>query len=105
MDQIAQTKEGIVAGLRKLFNDGVYIQLGHCAAGYGIVLTPLVFGQTLRHLLYGLIAVNIWALLKEFVVDVLTKDQAWRNCIEDYRNYMIGAVIATIVGLAAVGRF
>jgi hypothetical protein len=105
MDHIADAKSAILAGLKKRMNDGVYIQLGHGAAGYAIVLTPLVFGATERHLLYGLIGVNVWALFKEFFIDTLFKDQPFRNSVEDYRNYLLGAVIASIVGLAAIARF
>ncbi len=104
MSQIIEAKSAFLASVKRHMNNGFYIQIGHGVAGYAIVLTPLAFGRTFAHLLYGVVAVNIWALLKEFVIDVATKGQAFRNSVEDYRNYMLGAVIATLVGLAAITR-
>lgn len=83
-------------------NDSLFVQLGHGAGGYGMVLTPLVFGVSWLHLLYGWLIVLGWTFPKEYLFDVYVEKQTYADGWVDQRSYFIGAAISTVVALVAI---
>jgi hypothetical protein len=67
----------------------------HALIGYGVVLTS---ARTLHHWTYGLIAVLLFALVKEFVIDIFGPEHdSFRSSVVDFVFYMLGAGVGSII--------
>lgn len=75
-------------------NDNVFVQLGHGAGGYGITLTPCLWGATWIHILYGVILVLAWSVPKEYAFDIYVEKQTYADGWVDQRSYLIGSALA-----------
>ena len=61
----------------------------HALIGYGAVLTAAFF---FHHWWYGFLAVLLFALVKEFVIDIFGKEHdSFPSSLKDFIFYMIGA--------------
>jgi hypothetical protein len=77
---------------------GVAYQAVHALIGYGAVLTAAF---TLHHWTYGFLAVLVFALVKEFIIDIFGKEHdSFISSLEDFVFYLIGAAVG--VGVAIV---
>ena len=73
----------------------VAYQAVHALLGYGAVLTAAF---KFHHWTYGFLAVLGFALVKEFVVDMLGKEHdSFLSSLKDFAFYMAGAAVAIIV--------
>jgi hypothetical protein len=69
----------------------------HFLIGYGVVLTAAF---TLHHWTYGFLAVLLFALVKEFIIDIFGKEHdSFLSSLIDFAFYMIGAALAILVVL------
>jgi hypothetical protein len=69
----------------------------HALIGYGAVVTAAL---TLHHWLYGVLAVLVFALVKEFIVDIFGKEHdPFLSSLKDFTFYMVGAAIGLIVAI------
>ncbi len=69
----------------------------HALIGYGVVLTA---GFKLHHWVYGLLAVLVFALVKEFIIDIFgTEHDSFRSSLKDFGFYMVGATVGIIVSV------
>jgi hypothetical protein len=70
----------------------------HALIGYGAVLTAVV---RFHHWTYGWLAVLVYALVKEFVIDIFGKEHdSFVSSLKDFTFYMVGAaagIVAAIV--------
>ncbi len=67
----------------------------HGLIGYGVVLTSAF---KLHHWTWGFAAVVVWALIKEFIIDIFGKEHdAFRSSLEDFAFYIVGGVVGIIV--------
>lgn len=71
----------------------------HALIGYGAVLTAAF---TVHHWRYGFFAVLVFALVKEFLIDIFGKEHdSFRSSLKDFIFYMVGAgagIVVAIVG-------
>jgi hypothetical protein len=78
----------------------VAYQAAHALIGYGAVLTAAF---TLHHWTYGFLAVLVFALVKEFIIDIFGKEHdSFMSSLEDFLFYMVGAGVA--IGVAVLTR-
>ena len=84
-------------------NDDTFVQLGHGAGGYGITLSPLLWGRSWHQLLIGIALVLAWSVPKEYVFDVLVEKASFTDGWTDQRSYLIGSAIAA--GVFAISRW
>jgi hypothetical protein len=67
----------------------------HALIGYGVVLTAACIWH---HWMYGFVAVLLFALIKEFVIDMFGPEHdSFRSSLVDFIFYMLGAGVAGIV--------
>ncbi len=67
----------------------------HALIGYGVVLTA---AYAAHRWIYGFLAVLVFALLKEFVIDIFGKEHdSFRSSLKDFVFYMIGAAVGILV--------
>ena len=70
----------------------------HTLIGYGAVLTAAF---KLHHAGWGLLAVVVFAFIKEFIVDIFGPEHdSFQSSLLDFTFYMVGAVLG--IGIAAV---
>jgi len=66
----------------------------HALIGYGAVLTA----AKLHHWTWGFLAVVVFGLVKEFIIDIFGKEHdSFLSSLQDFTFYMVGAVAGTIV--------
>lgn len=94
----------LLARLRSALTNDLFVQLGHGAGGYGMTLTPLVFGVTLPHLLYGVLIVLAWTFPKEYLFDIYVEKQTYRDGWIDQRSYLVGAALAAGIVLLLLAK-
>lgn len=99
----------ILSNLKTRFlNNAFFVQLGHGAGGYGMLITPLAIEAVraglpvLRPLLEGVAIVLIWSIPKEYVFDVLVEKATLADGWIDQRSYLIGALVGAAVVLLAL---
>ena len=69
----------------------------HALIGYATVLTAAF---KLHHWSYGFVAVLVFALVKEFVIDIFGKEHdSFRFSLIDFMFYVVGAVIGMVVAI------
>ena len=69
----------------------------HALIGYGTVLTAAF---TVHHWWYGFLAVLVFALVKEFIIDIFGKERdSFLSSLKDFIFYMVGAGVATVVAI------
>lgn len=69
----------------------------HALIGYGAVLTAAF---TVHHWWYGFLAVLVFALVKEFLIDIFGKEHdSFRSSLKDFVFYMVGASAGIVVAL------
>ncbi len=69
----------------------------HALIGYAVVLTAAF---TLHHWTYGFLAVLVFALIKEFIIDIFGKEHdSFLSSLEDFSFYMLGAGVAILVAI------
>ena len=67
----------------------------HALIGYGAVLTTAF---RFRHWTHGFLAVLVFALVKEFVVDIFGKEHdSFMSSLKDFTFYMVGAAAGIVV--------
>ena len=67
----------------------------HALIGYGAVLTAAF---RFRHWTLGFLAVLVFALVKEFIVDIFGKEHdSFMSSLKDFTFYMVGAVAGIVV--------
>ncbi len=67
----------------------------HALIGYGVVTTSAF---KLHHWTWGFAAVVVWALIKEFIIDILGKEHdSFLSSLEDFAFYMLGGVVGIIM--------
>ncbi len=70
----------------------------HGLIGYGAVLTAAF---RFHHWTYGFLAVLVFALVKEFVIDIFGKEHdSFRSSLKDFAFYMVGAAAGIVVAIA-----
>ena len=70
----------------------------HALIGYGVVVTAAF---KLYHAGWGFLAVLVFALVKEFIVDIFGPEHdSFKSSLLDFTFYMIGAAVG--LGIAAV---
>ena len=70
----------------------------HALIGYGAVLTAAV---RFHHWTYGLLALLVFALVKEFIIDIFGKEHdSFMSSLKDFTFYMVGAAVGIIVAIA-----
>jgi len=70
----------------------------HTLVGYGAVLTTAF---RLHHWSYGFLAVLVFALVKEFIIDIFGKEHdSFLSSLKDFAFYMVGAAAAILVAIA-----
>ncbi len=69
----------------------------HALIGYGAVLTAAF---RFHHWTYGLFAVLVFALAKEFVIDIFGKEHdSFASSLVDFVFYMVGAGAGIVVAI------
>lgn len=69
----------------------------HALIGYGAVLTAAF---RFHHWTYGLLALLVFALVKEFVIDIFGKEHdSFMSSVKDFTFYMVGAAVGIIVAI------
>jgi hypothetical protein len=69
----------------------------HALLGYGLVVTAAF---KLHHWAYGLLAVLVFALVKEFIIDIFGKEHdSFMSSLKDFAFYMVGAAVGIIVSV------
>jgi hypothetical protein len=69
----------------------------HALIGYGAVLTAAF---KLHHWIYGFLAVLVFGLIKEFVIDIFGKEHdSFRNSLEDFTFYIVGGGVGILVAI------
>lgn len=69
----------------------------HALIGYGTVLTAAC---TLHHWWYGFLAVLVFALVKEFIIDIFGKEQdSFLSSLKDFLFYMVGAAAGIVLAI------
>ena len=69
----------------------------HALIGYGAVLTAAF---RLHHWIYGFLAVLVFALVKEFVIDIFGKEHdSFLSSLKDFTFYMVGSAIGIVVAI------
>jgi hypothetical protein len=67
----------------------------HSLIGYGAILTAQL---KLPHWSYGFFAVLVFALLKEFLIDIFGKEHdSFLSSLQDFGFYMLGAAVGIVV--------
>ena len=67
----------------------------HALIGYGTVLTAAFM---FHHWIYGLLVLLVFALIKEFIIDIFGKEHdSFLSSLKDFTFYMVGAGIGIIV--------
>jgi hypothetical protein len=67
----------------------------HALIGYGTVLTAAL---RFHHWTYGFVAVLVFALVKEFVIDIFGKEHdSFLSSLIDFVFYMVGAGVGIVV--------
>ncbi|HYL11925.1 MAG TPA: hypothetical protein VEV41_02765 [Terriglobales bacterium] len=75
----------------------VAYQAVHALIGYGAVLTAAF---AFHHWAYGFLAVLVFALVKELLIDIFGKEHdSFLSSLEDFAFYMVGAGIGIIVAI------
>lgn len=70
----------------------------HALIGYGAVLTAAF---RLNNWMSGFLAVLVFALVKEFIIDIFGKERdSFMSSLKDFTFYMVGAAIGILVALA-----
>ena len=69
----------------------------HALIGYGAVLTAAF---RLHHWMYGFLAVLVFALVKEFIIDIFGKEHdSFVSSLKDFTFYMVGAALGIVVAI------
>ena len=69
----------------------------HALIGYGAVLTA-AFGT--HHWMYGFLSVLVFALVKEFIIDIFGKEHdSFMSSLKDFTFYMAGAAVGIVVAV------
>ena len=69
----------------------------HALIGYGAVLTAAF---RLHHWVYGFLAVLLFALVKEFIIDIFGKEHdSFPSSLKDFTFYMLGAAAGMVVAI------
>ncbi len=69
----------------------------HALIGYGTVVTAAF---RLHHWTWGFFAVLVFALVKEFVIDIFGKEHdSFLSSLTDFVFYMVGAGIGIVVAI------
>jgi hypothetical protein len=69
----------------------------HALIGYGAVLTTALL---FHHWRYGFLAVLVFALVKEFIIDIFGKERdPFLSSLKDFIFYMVGAGVGIIVAI------
>jgi hypothetical protein len=69
----------------------------HALIGYGVVVTA---GFRFHHWMYGFLAVMVFALVKEFIIDIFGKERdSFLASLKDFVFYMIGAAVGIVVAV------
>ncbi len=69
----------------------------HALIGYGAVLTAAF---RFHHWTYGFLALLVFALVKEFVIDIFGKEHdSFKSSLKDFAFYMVGAAAGIVVAL------
>jgi hypothetical protein len=67
----------------------------HALIGYGAVVTAAF---KLHHWTWGFVAVLVFALAKEFIIDIFGKEHdSFMSSVQDFTFYMVGAAVGIIV--------
>lgn len=67
----------------------------HSLIGYGAVLTS---AHKFHHAAWGFVAVLVFALIKEFVIDIFGPEHdSFQSSLQDFTFYMVGAAVGIIV--------
>jgi hypothetical protein len=67
----------------------------HALIGYGAVVTAAL---KLHHAAWGFLAVLVFALIKEFIIDIFgAEHDSFKSSLQDFTFYMVGAVVGIIV--------
>jgi hypothetical protein len=75
----------------------VAYQAVHALIGYGAVLTSAF---RLNHWTYGFLALLTFALVKEFIIDILGKEHdSFASSLKDFTFYMVGAAVGIVVAI------
>jgi hypothetical protein len=75
----------------------VAYQSVHALIGYGAVLTSAF---RLNHWIYGFLALLTFALVKEFIIDILCKEHdSFASSLKDFTFYMVGAAVGIVVAI------
>jgi hypothetical protein len=69
----------------------------HALIGYGAVLTAAF---RLHDWVYGFLAVLVFALVKEFIIDIFGKEHdSFPSSLKDFTFYMVGAAAGIVVAI------
>jgi hypothetical protein len=69
----------------------------HALIGYGAVLTAAF---RLHHWVYGFLAVLLFALVKEFIIDIFGKEHdSIPSSLQDFAFYVVGAAAGIVVAI------
>lgn len=79
--------------------DSNFIQMGHGAAGYGLALTPTLWGASWYHFGLGVALVAAWTFPKEYLFDIYVEGQTYADGWIDQRSYLLGAAVAGLMFL------
>jgi hypothetical protein len=75
----------------------VAYQSVHALIGYGTVLTAAF---RFHHWSYGFLALLVFALVKEFVIDIFGKEHdSFMSSLKDFTFYMVGAAAGIVVAI------
>ena len=67
----------------------------HALIGYGAVLTAAF---KLHHAKWGFLAVLVFALIKEFIIDIFgAEHDSFKSSLQDFTFYMVGAALGILV--------
>jgi hypothetical protein len=69
----------------------------HALIGYGVVLTSAYIWH---RWMYGFVAVLLFALVKEFLIDMFGPERdSFRSSLVDFIFYMLGAGVGAVVAI------
>ena len=69
----------------------------HALIGYGAVLTAAF---RFHHWTYGLLALLVFALVKEFIIDIFgTEHDSFVSSLKDFTFDMVGAALGIVVAI------
>jgi len=74
----------------------------HALIGYGAVVTAAF---KLHHWTWGFLAVLVFGLVKEFIIDIFGKEHdSFMSSLQDFTFYMVGAGVGIIVVVVTSGH-